>query len=186
MKYSEGNFLLAETETTKELYDVVTFKKLQANRRPLHPDSEKGSDTWITFVNLLNSQLNLIFRVPTFEEWKYAFTGGDKSQGYTYSGSNNIDEVALYGLNNSDGRKAPGNVKSFKPNELGFYDMSGNAWEIVVKEDGDFGFFGGNAGSNADECSTQFPEKPYNNFSPKNGGLRMALSVNKKADEKAE
>lgn len=186
VNYQEGNFLLAETETTEELYDYVTYKKLDANGHRFRPRDSTGSETWNSFINLINSQLNLTFRIPTLDEWKHAFTGGEKSQGYTYSGSNNIDEVALYDLNNKDSRNSPGNVKSFRPNELGFYDMSGNAWEIVVKDDGDFGFFGGSSGSQAEICSTKFPEKPYNNFSSKTGGLRMALSVNGKVIENKE
>lgn len=183
VNYHEGNFLLAETELTQELYYYVTQKKLEANSHPQRPGYAFGSDSCLSFLDLINSQLNLTLRIPTLAEWKHAFTGGEKSQGYNYSGSNNIDEVALYNLNNNDPWHNPGNVKLFKPNELGFYDMSGNAWEIVVKEDGDFGFFGGDSGSNADRCSTEFPEKPYNNFSSKSGGLRMALSVNRKAGE---
>ncbi len=65
-------------------------------------------------------------RLPTEAEWEYAARGGKKSKGYIYSGSNNIDEVAWY-LSNSGGRLHA--VGEKKPNELGIYDMSGNAWE---------------------------------------------------------
>jgi len=66
------------------------------------------------------------YRLPTEAQWEYAARGGNKSQNYTYSGSNNVEKVAWYNENSGDhphicGRKSP--------NELGLYDMSGNVTE---------------------------------------------------------
>lgn len=66
------------------------------------------------------------FRLPTEAEWEFAAKGGNKSQGFAYAGSNNLDEVAWYSKN-SNGKPYPVGTK--KPNELGIYDMLGNAWE---------------------------------------------------------
>ena len=59
-------------------------------------------------------------------EWMYAARGGSQSHGYTYSGSNNIDEVAWYSGNCTE----PINTGLKEPNELGLHDMSGNMWEF--------------------------------------------------------
>ena len=67
------------------------------------------------------------FRLPTECEWEYAAGGGNLVETRTiYSGSNNIDEVAWYS-SNSEGEAHPVGTK--KPNQLGIYDMSGNAIE---------------------------------------------------------
>ncbi len=66
------------------------------------------------------------YRLPTEAEWEYAAHGGNKSKGYKYSGSNNIDKVAWYGSNSG---KQTRDVGTKSANELGIHDMSGNVWE---------------------------------------------------------
>ena len=66
------------------------------------------------------------YRLPTEAEWEYAARGGNKSEGYKYSGSNDFDEVAWHKDNSEDKTHKVGTKA---PNELGIYDMSGNVWE---------------------------------------------------------
>jgi hypothetical protein len=66
------------------------------------------------------------YRLPLAKEWEFAARGGANSQNYTFSGSNNIQEVAWF-LGNSNSSSSP--VGRKKPNESGLYDMSGNLEE---------------------------------------------------------
>jgi formylglycine-generating enzyme required for sulfatase activity len=66
------------------------------------------------------------YRLPTEAEWEFATRGGTKSQGFTYSGSNTVENVAWY-YSNSLLITHP--VATKEPNEVGLYDMSGNVWE---------------------------------------------------------
>jgi len=66
-----------------------------------------------------------MFTLPTEEMWEYAAHGGRWSNGYRYSGGNDVGEVAWY--YNNAGATRP--VAKKNANELGLYDMCGNVGE---------------------------------------------------------
>ena len=118
------DYYMGETEVTQALWEAVMGTNpsyYKGNNRPVEQVSWYDCQDFLKKLNRLTGQN---FRLPTEAEWEYAARGGKKSKGYTYSGSNDIDEVAVY--NKNGGHYA---VKSKKPNELGLYDMSGNVWE---------------------------------------------------------
>ncbi|MDR2702302.1 MAG: SUMF1/EgtB/PvdO family nonheme iron enzyme [Spirochaetaceae bacterium] len=89
-----------------------------------------SNSTW-NLAEIVSSSTG--YRLPTEAQWEYAAKGGNGTPGnYTYSGSNDINEVAWYsGNNGSSGTSAYGSkaVGTKAPNGLGIYDMSGNVYE---------------------------------------------------------
>ena len=121
-----NSFVIGQTEVTQELWEAVMGfnpSSTRGQKLPVENVSWYGCQQFITKLNQLTGQE---FRLPTEAEWEFAARGGNLSKGYTYSGSNNLDEVAWY-LNNSDSITHEVGTKA--PNELGIYDMSGNVWE---------------------------------------------------------
>jgi formylglycine-generating enzyme required for sulfatase activity len=124
--HSDGFFLIGETEVTKGLYYKLTNDASTTDLN--YPISNITYDTFKTAVTQLNTITELEFSLPTKDQWQYASKGGSLSQGYTYSGSNDPEEVAWY-VENSYGDLHP--VKQLAPNELGIYDMCGNVFEYT-------------------------------------------------------
>ena len=81
----------------------------------------------IAYCQWLSELTGEHYTLPTEAQWEYAARGGNKSKNYKYAGSNDIDEVAWY--DETTRERGPRSVGRLKPNELGIYDMSGNAWE---------------------------------------------------------
>ena len=128
-----SSFYMGETEVTQQLWRAVMGKNWMTGKRkfnykgPQRPVDSASSYDCERFLSQLNAITGCNFRLPTEAEWEYAARGGQKSRGYKYSGSDNIDEVAWYYNNSSDKTH---DVKTKKPNELGLYDMSGNVEEL--------------------------------------------------------
>lgn len=92
----------------------------------------------VALCSVLQRKTGLYFELPTEAQWEFACRAGTKSA--IYSGeelndpevSDNLDELAVY-QNNSTGSYV--RVGTKKPNAWGFYDMLGNAPEVVLDVD---------------------------------------------------
>lgn len=130
--HEDGFFLIGETEVTKQLWGESYLGSKPITETYQYRDGSYSSNTkttdLTTFCSTLAVWTDIPFCVPTISQWQYAAQGGNKKVGYTYSGSNNLDDVANTGINT---------VKLKAPNELGLYDMSGNAEELAYDEQND-------------------------------------------------
>ena len=138
-----SDYYIGQTEVTQALWRAVMGTTVQQQRDkantswsifgegdnyPMYYINWKECQTFVQKLNsLLSSQLGgKRFALPTVAQWEYAARGGKKRNGYKYSGSNTIGNVAWY-TDNSGSSTHPVAMKS--PNELGIYDMSGNVDE---------------------------------------------------------
>jgi len=152
----ESSFLLGETEVTQELYELMMEKnpsKFQDTSKypnaPKHPVENVSWYDAIRFCNALSKSKGLQecytkisnkvwecdfskngFRLPREKEWEYAAKAGVDNQWAGTNYPNKADEYAWFDENSN---KSTQPIATKKPNEWGFYDMSGNVHEWCWK-----------------------------------------------------
>ena len=120
------SYYIGETEITQAQWRAVMGTNPSSYTGDNRPVERVSWNEAQEFCKKLSELTGKKYVLPTEAQWEYAARGGNKSKGYTYSGSNSVGEVAVYSDNKVN---AHSNVKSKKPNELGIYDMSGNVLE---------------------------------------------------------
>ena len=138
------DFYMGQTEVTHELWSAVMGTPIQGTwyvpyePSPWHPIESVSAEDIEEFISRLNELTGREFHLPTIAQWRWAKTGGVRSQHYSFPGSNDIGEVAWIDPTMPYPHKwncvtMPVGLK--KPNELGLYDMYGNVWEIMYNYD---------------------------------------------------
>lgn len=130
-----SSYYIGETEVTQALWQAVMGNNPSYYEGDNLPVESISYEDIQGFIAKLNQKTGKNFRFPTEAEWEFAARGGNKSEGFKYSGSNNANNVAWYD-ENSNYKTHP--VKTKQANELGIYDMSGNIWEWCSDWYGDY------------------------------------------------
>lgn len=159
-----SSFYMGSTEVGQALWQAVMGSNpshFQGNNRPVEMVSWNDCQEFVTKLNeMCKEQLDgKRFCLPTEIEWEYAARGGGNSRGYKYSGGNNIDDVAWY-VKSVEGEFVEvvpwyfenplyiykknlsyetHEMATKSPNELGFYDMTGNVEEWCFDKFGNLG-----------------------------------------------
>lgn len=140
------DYYIGETVVTQKMWKAVMGNNSSVSEGEDNPVEWVSWNDCQEFIQKLNEKTRRTFRLPTEAEWEFAARGGNKSKGFKYSGSNDINEVAWYWQNRGDkilegtdddykfeqiakNHSKIHPVGQKKPNELGLYDMSGNVGE---------------------------------------------------------
>ena len=125
------DYWIGKYEVTQKQYEAVMGNnpsEFKGDNRPVECVSWHDAKAFCDKLNeLYKDKLPAGYRfdLPTEAQWEFAARGGNKSKGYKYSGSNDVDDIAWY--NDNSGKTH--DVGQKRPNELGLYDMSGNVVE---------------------------------------------------------
>jgi len=130
--YTIDGFYICSVEVTQDLWSMLMDYNPSAVKGDMLPVTHVSRTDIDSFCTKLNRITGARWRLPTLEEWLFAYHGGLFSEGYRYCGSNNPDFVAWH-KGNSGGKPHP--VQERVCNELQIYDMMGNVAEMVT--DGD-------------------------------------------------
>jgi sulfatase modifying factor 1 len=123
------------------------------------------------------------YRLPLEGEWEFAARGGNLTNGYTYSGSNDLSSVGWYRDNSAgvacDFANGLGTwpVGQKVANELRLYDMSGNLWGWCWDQSAsNRRLRGGSWLSYADNCTVSYRYYSYPDDRSILHGFRFARS----------
>jgi sulfatase modifying factor 1 len=165
-------------------YDAVRFcNKLseKLGKKPYYNFLEIEYEHAVLKTNIKSAKVTINpqangFRLPSEKEWEYAAKAGTNNQ---FAGTNDVyklDEIAWFNENSNNQTHS---VKGRRPNEWGFYDMTGNVWEwgydLFVSDSNDFRVSCGGGWYN-DPSNLQSAYHYYESPSCRNGyiGFRVA------------
>ena len=180
------NFKLGCTPVTQAQWEAVMgynpsyFTYKGANR----PVEQVSWDDCQEFIEKLNEQTGMCFRLPTQKEWEYACRAGSKGDyGLVKGGEEgDIDDMGWYD-GNSDDETHP--VAQKQPNAWGLYDMHGNVstWCSDASGPTSHVVCGGGFNFDADSCTATYRNGCESDTGDNWIGLRLAMDCDSGTDE---
>ena len=128
-----AGYYLCRYEVTQQLWQAVMGSNPSQHAGGNRPVEGFYWDEAQQFIYRLNQITGLKFRLPTEEEWQWAYDEGKSPRRYKYSGSDDCKEVAWTGWNSGH---RPHAVGMLRPYALGLYDMAGNVSELCTGHSG--------------------------------------------------
>lgn len=176
------DYLLSKFEVTQaQWYKIMENNPSSFSGWNLPVDNVTWNDS-LEFIEKLNSlpevkKSGLVFRLPTQEEWEYAFFSDKTAKDYRYTSREEVQQTG-WNWENSGGKTHP--VGQKKPNPFGLYDMYGNAGEWLDSKDqfGDVYFVAWNYAAWGLNNLTLYskPNGEYGHFREYKPGFRLAAS----------
>jgi formylglycine-generating enzyme required for sulfatase activity len=121
-----GDFYIGKYEIKQAQWEVLMGNNPSRFKGDNLPVESVSWDDVQRFIERLNAATGKQYRLPTEAEWEYAARGGNQGEGYQYSGSHFIKDIAWFNDNSGSTTHPVGTKQS---NELGIHDMSGNVYE---------------------------------------------------------
>jgi formylglycine-generating enzyme required for sulfatase activity len=128
-----ASFRIAKTETTVAQWRAFCNATGRQMPNPPawgwlenHPVVNVSWNDANAYCKWLSDSTGKTYHLPTEAQWEFAARGGVKGKGFIYAGGQGMYMIGWFDENSNSGTQP---VAQKRPNELGLYDMSGNAWE---------------------------------------------------------